>query len=275
MLVDHFALDYARREAEQRLQQLSWQMRDALDDVVHKATSDVQLLASLPHVQQPAAPAEIRAVLESLQKTVPDYAWIGLAGPDGTVHAATQGLLEGADVRARDWFKGGRQRLYAGDVHAATLPGTGAPWRFIDAAAPVTGADGRLRGVLSVHMSWSRVRRLAQAMLAPADGQYAAEIFVVGGDGTVMLGPQGMEERKISSDSLALAHGGGSGALRETWADGRAYLTGYARSGNPADPATLTWAILARQPEEQALSGARALERQILLLGAILGAAMA
>ncbi|NYE58975.1 diguanylate cyclase (GGDEF)-like protein/PAS domain S-box-containing protein [Duganella sp. 1224] len=281
ILVDHFALHYARSEAEQRLQQLSWQMRDALDGAVRKATTDAQLLASLPELRAtPPAPAKVRAVLESLQKTFPDYAWIGLAQPDGKVLSATQGVLEGADVSARDWFKGGRQQLYVADFHPATLlskklPDSSDPWRFIDAAAPVRDADGVWRGVLSVHMSWGRMRRLVHTMLAPTQRQSAAEILVVRGDGTVLLGPQGMEEQKISSASLALARGGASGALTETWADGRSYLTGYARSGQPGDPATLTWSILARQPEEQALAGARALERQILLLGAILGAAMA
>ena len=48
----------------------------------------VRLIAASP----PERHAEIRQVLESLQKTFPDYAWIGLANPDGTVYAATQGL---------------------------------------------------------------------------------------------------------------------------------------------------------------------------------------
>ncbi|MES2346550.1 MAG: sensor domain-containing diguanylate cyclase, partial [Pseudomonadota bacterium] len=86
VLVDHFAIDYAEREAGLRLQQLSWQMRDALNRVVQKATGDVQLLAELPQIRDGQSPAEIRQVLESLQKTFPDYAWIGLANPDGTVY---------------------------------------------------------------------------------------------------------------------------------------------------------------------------------------------
>jgi diguanylate cyclase (GGDEF)-like protein/PAS domain S-box-containing protein len=280
ILVDHFAINYAQREAEQRLQQLSWQMRDALNRVVQKATGDVQLLTALPQIRAATSPAEIRQVLEDLQKTFPDYAWIGLANPDGKVFAATQGLLEGVDVSARDWFAGGRDKLYAGDFHPATLlgkklPYSADPWRFVDAAGPVLRSDGSYRGVLCVHMSWGWARRLVQTLLAPADQQYSADIFVVRGDGTVMLGPKGMEEQKIGSDSLTLSRKGPSGALRETWADGRSYLTGYSRSGQPGDPATLVWSILARQPEEEALAGARALERQILVLGAILGAAMA
>src|SRR6185436_17618140 len=51
VLVDHFAFDYAEREAGQRLQQLSWQMRDALNRVVQKATGDVALLTALPQIR--------------------------------------------------------------------------------------------------------------------------------------------------------------------------------------------------------------------------------
>lgn len=280
ILVDHFAYHYAEREAGQRLQQLSWQTRDALNRVVHKATGDVQLLTDLPQVRDARSPAEVRAVLESVQKAFPDYAWIGLAAPDGRVYAATQGLLEGADVGGRDWFKGARDKLFAGDFHPATLlgkklPVSADPWRFVDAAGPVTGLDGRDRGVLCVHMSWGWARRLAQTIVAPADRAYAADIFVVRADGTVILGPRGMEERKIDSESLRRARTGATGALRETWADGRSYLSGYSLTGTPGDPATLAWSVIVRQPEDVALASARALEGRILLLGAILGVAMA
>jgi diguanylate cyclase (GGDEF)-like protein len=280
ILVDHFAINYAEREAGQRLQQLSWQVRDSLNRVVHKATGDVVLLSDLPQVRDTRSPQEIRAVLESMQKSSPDYAWIGLAAPDGRVYAATQGLLEGVDVSARDWFAGGRDKLFAGDFHPATLlgkklPASADPWRFVDAAGPVTGSDGVYRGVLCVHMSWGWARRMAHTIVAPADHAYAADIFVVRADGTVILGPKGMEERKIAGESLKLAQTGASGSLRETWADGRSYLSGYSRTGTPGDPATLAWSVLVRQPEDVALASARALERQILLLGAILGVAMA
>ncbi|MYM25738.1 diguanylate cyclase [Duganella sp. FT135W] len=280
ILVDHFAISYARHEAEQRLQQLSWQMRDALNGVVRKATADVRLLSALPRVREARSPAEVRQVLESLQKTFPDYAWIGLATPEGKVYAATQGVQEDADVSAREWFQAGRSKLYAGDYPPAALPGQklpyhADPWRFVDASGPVLGPDGEFRGVICVRMGWGWARRMVQTIFAPASQQYSADVFVVRRDGVAILGPQGMEEQKINSESLALASGGGFGSLKETWADGRDYLTGYARTGTPGDPASLPWSILVRQPEALALSGARALERQILLLGAILGTVMA
>lgn len=280
MLVDHFASNYARQEAGQRLQLQAWQMRDALDQVVRKAGADVQLLSGLAALRQPRSAAEARAVLESVQKSFPDYAWIGLARPDGQVYAATQGVLEGADVDDRAWFRNGRQGLAANDVQRAgplgrQLTAGADPWRFVDVAGPVADGQDRFAGVLCVRLGWGWARRQVQAMLTAAGPQPATELLVVRADGVVLLGPQGLEHQRIASDSLALAHGGAAGVLRETWADGRSYLTGYARSGDAANPATLRWAVLVRQPEEQALAGARALERQILLLGAGLALAMA
>ncbi|HEX7982547.1 MAG TPA: diguanylate cyclase [Duganella sp.] len=279
ILVDHFAYNYAEREAEQRLRQLSWQTRDALDRMLQKASGDVQLLAELAQVRDADSPAHTRAVLESAQKAFPDYAWIGLAGPDGRVVAATQGILEGVDVGARDWFQGGCAKPFASDLQpvppGGQAPGGAGPWRFVDVAGPVSGADGADRGVLCVRMGWGWARRMAGAIVAPADRADGAEILVVRADGTVMLGPASLAERKLDSESLRLSRAGGSGAVRETWADGRRYLSGYALAGRPGEPATLAWSVIARQPEDVALASARALERQILLLGAILGLVMA
>lgn len=285
ILVDQFALNYVEREAGQRLQQLSWQMRDALNRGVQKAGGDVRLLSELPQLRAARSSDEVRTVLDSLQRASPDYAWIGLAAPDGRVLAATQNLLEGVDVSNRAWFQAGRDGLYAGDAGALSaaaeaeaddkLPASGAPWRFIDVAGPVPGADGSLRGVLGVRMSWGWARRLMHGVLAPAEQTDAAEIFVVRGDGQVMLGPAGMEQQRLRTDSLALSHSGKSGAVRETWSDEREYLTGYSLTGQTGDAATLPWSVIVRQPLAVALADARALERQIVLLGAFLGVALA
>lgn len=280
LLVDHFAIHYAGKEAELRLQQQSWQMRDALNRVVSKAAGDVQLVASLAQVREARDPAAARAVLDSLQSTFPDYAWIGLAGMDGKVYASAQGLLENADVSARPWFQQGKSGLIAVDYHPALLlgkllPQSADPWRFIDVAVPVRRTDGQQWGVLGVHMSWAWARRLAGDLLTPALRAYGAEILVVRGDATVLLGPPGMEEKKISAASLKLAQSGATGALRETWADGTTYLTGYSRTGQAGDPGSLQWSVLVRQPEDAALAASHALERRILWLSIAVGAAMA
>ena len=104
-LVNHFAVRHAGMEAELRLQQLSWQMRDSLNRIVEQAAGDARLLAALPAVRQAHDPASARGVLDSLQRTFPDYAWIGIAATDGTVTTSTKALLEGATVGGRPWFQ--------------------------------------------------------------------------------------------------------------------------------------------------------------------------
>ncbi|OEZ62689.1 sensor domain-containing diguanylate cyclase [Duganella sp. HH105] len=279
-LVDHFATNYAGKEAELRLQQLSWQMRDSLNRVVSKAAGDVQLVTALAQVREARDPAAARAVLDSLQDSFPDYAWIGIAGQDGKVYAAAHGLLENADVSARPWFKAGQGGLRTIDYHPALLlgkllPQAADPWRFIDVAAPVRRADGQPWGVLGVHMSWNWARRLARNLLTPALREYGAEILVVRNDATVLLGPAGMEEKKLNTTSLQLAQAGQTGAIRETWPDGKVYLTGYSQTGQSGDTATLQWSVLVRQPEQVAMAASRQLEQLILWLSVAAGAAMA
>ena len=280
LLVDHFAINYAGKEAELRLQQLSWQMRDSLNRVVGKATGDVQLVTTLAQVREARDPAAARAVLDSLQDSFPDYAWIGIAGLDGKVYASAHGLLENADVSARPWFQGGKDGLRAVDYHPALLlgkllPQAADPWRFIDVAAPVRRADGQQWGVLGVHMSWNWARRLARNLLTPALQEYGAEILVVRNDATVLLGPAGMEEKKISSASLQLAQAGQTGAMRELWPDGKVYLTGYSQTGQSGDATTLQWSVLVRQPEQVALAASHQLEQRLLWVSVAVGVLMA
>ena len=279
-LVNHFAASYASNEAELRLQQLSWQMRDSLNRVVHKAGGDVRLVSGLAQVRQASDPAEVRSVLNSLQTTFPDYAWIGMTDTRGVIYASTAAMLEQADVSARPWFQSGKQGLRAVDYHPALLlgkllPKSADPWRFVDVAAPVLGPDGEARGVVGVHLSWAWARRVAATLLTPALKEYGAEILVVRRDGTVLLGPAGMEEKKISTDSLKLAYAGATGAVTEAWPDGRTYLTGYSLTGDPKDPASLEWAVLVRQPEATAMAGWNSLKWQILWISLALCAALA
>ncbi|AWL03816.1 diguanylate cyclase domain-containing protein [Massilia oculi] len=275
-VVNHFAVRQANAEAELRLQQLSWQMRDALNRVVEQAVGDARLLAALPSVRQARNPAAARVTLESLQQTFPDYAWIGMADNSGTVVASTMGLLEGNDVSMRPWFQAGRDGVRASDYHPALLleklmPHRPDPWRFVDVSTPVFSQEGELFAVLGLHLSWEWARRQAQMLLTPALREYGAEILVVRADGTVMLGPQELVEQKIDTASLRRANMGDTGALREAWPGGRTYLTGFSQTGNARNPATLQWSVLVRQDEERALQGASELKRRMLAWSTLLG----
>jgi diguanylate cyclase (GGDEF)-like protein len=279
-LIDHFGIAHASQEAELRLQQLSWQMRDALDRTLDQASRDVQLLSSLPELREANSPGTVRHILESLQRSDLDYAWIGIAKPDGKVFAATGGLLEKRDITARPWFHGGQQKLVAEDYHPATmlgnlLPHEVDPWRFVDMAGPIRDADGTLHGVLAIHLSWGWVRKLARELLTPAMREFGVEILVVRNDGVVLLGPAEMVEQRIVTDSLKLAWQGRSGAVQERWPDGRTYLTGFSLTGRNRDHPALQWAVLVRQTEGAAMASTHSFERRVLWLSCALATALA
>ena len=273
-LVDQFARDYAKRQATVRLQQVAWQMRDALNHGMRVAVGDITLLSELKELRDAGDPADMRRPMENMQRISPNYAWIGMANPDGTVYAATGKLLEGKDVSARPWFQNARTGVTAVDYHAALLlekmlrQGPD-PWRFVDVSIPVLRSDGSVRGIMGAHLSWAWARELAEQLLAPAGERYALEILIVRDDGTVLLGPKGMEEKPLASASVGLARAGGSGAVDEI-SDGHRYLTGYALTGLEVGYPGLKWAVLVRQPYKVAMADFRLLQQRIVMVGAAL-----
>jgi diguanylate cyclase (GGDEF)-like protein len=280
LLVDHYAIEHASEQAKLRLQQLSWQMRDSLDRTLDQAVRDVYLLSALPQLRHPADPAAARQVLENLQHHFSDYAWIGIADTEGTVLAATGGLLEKRDVSSRPWFHTGELAVTASDYHPAALlgkllPHTPDPWRFVDVAGPIQDEQGQLQGVLAIHLSWSWARALARDLLTPAQRDNGAEIIVVRNDGVVLLGPADILEQRISTESLTLAQQGKTGAITERWPDGQTYVTGYSLSGRSSERSTLQWTVLARQTEQAAMASAHRFERRALWFSLLLAGVLA
>jgi diguanylate cyclase (GGDEF)-like protein/PAS domain S-box-containing protein len=273
-LVDQFARNYAQKQATVRLQQVAWQMRDALNHGMRVAVGEVRLLSELKELRDASDPADMRRPMENMQRIAPNYAWIGVANPDGTVYAATRKLLEGKDVSARPWFQNARNGVMTTDYHAALLlekklPQGADPWRFVDVSIPVLRSDGSVRGIMGAHLSWVWARQLAQTLLVPAAKDYATEVLIVRGDGTVLLGPKGLEEKKLDSASVGLALAGGSGAIEES-ANGQRFLTGYAQTGLEPGYPSLKWAVLVRQPYNVAMADFRTLQQRLVMVGVFL-----
>lgn len=109
ILVDHFATGYAKQQAYERLQQLSWQMRDSLDLGITRVIDQTRMVADLNTVRDANNPDEIRQIFDNLQNKFTNYAWIGLTDPSGVVFASTGSLLQGVDVSQRPWFRNGQQ----------------------------------------------------------------------------------------------------------------------------------------------------------------------
>lgn len=273
-VVDQFARDYAQRQAGVKLQQVAWQMRDSLNRGMLDAVADVSLLSELTEVREAREPADMRRAMEHMQRMSPNYAWIGVANPDGTVYAATQKLLESKDVSTRPWFQNARSGVTAVDYHPAVLlekklPQGADPWRFVDVSIPVLRSDGSVRGIMGAHLSWGWAREIAKNLLAPVNQQYGLQILIVRNDGMVLLGPEAMEEKTLASPAVERARRGASGSVDEI-ADGNRYLTGYALTGQEVGFPGLKWAVLVRQPYHVAMADFEVLQDRIILVGVAL-----
>lgn len=216
-----------------------------------------------------------RRLVDRLQSTLRDYAWIGVAGADGRVIAGTGGVLDGADVATRPWFVQGRRGPFVGDVHEAllladALPASpaGEPLRLLDFAAPVV-EDGRVVGVLGAHLSFAWAERQRRLMLDSLPAGRGIEILVLDAQGRRLLGPP---EPRLDAPAGTPPASTADRALRR-WSDGRRYLTARVGAAGYEDFGGLGWSVLVRQPEATAMVGADRLQRRIALFG-VVGAAL-
>ena len=277
LLASRVATEKLRQGAATELAQAARHVAETLDRGMFERWRDVQVAAAHPVLRDPAAPPETkREALRQLDRTYPDYALVFLIRPDGRIEVTSRGVLEGVDVSKRDYFLGGREGPFAGDVHEAILLArylgnrpNGEPPRFVDLAAPVPTADGGPAGVLAAHLFWDWAENVERVVLEPLKAQRSgAEALVLARDGTVLLGPAATRgKRFVDFGSVRAAAAGETGARLERWDAGAAteFLVGYAPTRGHAGYPGLGWTVLLRQDAEAAFVAAAALQREILL----------
>ena len=271
-VVDRVATRELTHSIGREMRELAAQMRDKLDRSMFERYRDLAIVAALDPLIAPELRDENRrAHLANLQRTSPDYAWIGYTDRAGKVLAATGGLLEGADVSERPWFRGAIEGPFVGDVHKAVLlekllsnPDPSAPLRFVDVAMPLQDADGTVTGTVGAHLSWSWAAEIQTSLLAADHIAVGVEILVLSGDGDVLLGDPQIEGQKLAIPSVTAAQAGETGVVEEAWPDGVTYLTGFSRDRGFQGYPGLGWIVLARQPVELALHPVHTVERLIL-----------
>ena len=257
---------------------IAYQMADKLDRGMFERYRDIQIFASLDPIRQSNYPlAAKRSLLEKLQSTYPDYAWIGLTNQQGVVLASTGKVLEGVDVSKRPIFQGGRVEPHVGDVHnalllAKLLPNrTGEPLRFVDLAAPVKDTQGKFQGVIAAHLSWTWASEVEKSLLQRLGKHHQVEIFILSQDGTVLLGPKAFQGQKLTLASVQSARANQNSYLIEPWVQEGNYVTGYAKTQGYRDYPGLGWLVLVRQKAAVALAPTRSLQYQVLVWGVGLG----
>lgn len=243
------------------LGELASQASDKLDRGMFERYREVGLIAKrLSLAYSSLGPSIWREMLDDVRATYGYYSWIGLADLQGKVMVSAGGLLEGADVSARPWFREARKGAgHVGDVHEALLLSkllkqTGSePLRFVDVAFPLRDREGAERGVLGAHLSWQWARDVERSIIEPLESERQVEALIVGRTGTVLLGPASLQGRTLDLPSLAKARAGSKpGYVIEKWPDGKTYMTGFADSHGYGDYPGLGWTVLVRQDVENA-----------------------
>jgi diguanylate cyclase (GGDEF)-like protein len=261
--------------AQSTLLQVARSMADRLDQDMAERLREIRNVGALeplqPHWLEDTG--SLRNVLETMQRTLPDYAWIGFADREGRVRAATGGVLEGANVSPRPWFNDGIRKAAVEDVHAAALLASklppysdGSPFRFVDVAVPVGDASGQVIGVLGAHLSWRWADVVRREVLSSRRPELKEDVIVLDRAGRVLLGPNA-EATPYTAEELASVH-----FIVHTAEGDR--LAAAATTRGRGDYPGLGWIVVALQPVDTALAGANRLTSLILLLGlatAVLG----
>ncbi|VVT31855.1 cache domain-containing protein [Rhizobium sp. EC-SD404] len=174
--------------------------------------------------------------------------WAGYAAIDGTVLAASNGLLEGVDVGQREWFQRGLEAPFAGDVHeavllASLLPGNdGEPLRFLDLATPVRNANGDPIGVLGFHLNFAWAQDFITEQAAALD----IDAFLMSQDGSVVIATDGNTYEALDLQSTRRASAGMAGGGLELWPDGQTYFTNVVPQVAYEDLPSFGWRLIAR-----------------------------
>jgi len=258
----------------QQFSELAAQATDKLDRTLFERFREVELLANQPGFGSLDTLPQKRRLLEEMQKTYAYYAWLGLTDKDGKVLVSANGLLEGANVAQRPWFRRALEGVHLTDVHEAELldkllrTGTGKePLRFIDVAFPYRDAQGRVAGVFGTHLSLAWATDIEQSVMQPLLARAGAETLILGKDMTVVIGPKSMVGTRLALPATAFSVPGPHAYRVAKFDDGKTYLVGYNRMrGYNASPG-LDWTVLVRQDVTLAYAPVIQLRKQVMLVG--------
>jgi signal transduction histidine kinase/CheY-like chemotaxis protein len=227
-----------------------------LDQSIGSELADlVSRASSLTALGLHREPSKLSIWIDGIQQKIPEYTWVGFADQNGTIRAASGGMLEGRSVAEREWFQRGLLSPVTIDLHDAKLlepllpVRSDGPWRFIDLAVPLHDRNGDTLGVIGAHLSWDWLMAVQKNFAATLPLPRHAEVFVVGTDGKIRLAGLSEENRPLNGlISFQRAVTGELGWVRETWPDGNDYIVGFA--ANPAVPNSqkLDWITLIRVP---------------------------
>jgi HAMP domain-containing protein len=258
------------QQAGRHFESLAVQVGDKVDRAIYERFRELHLLANLDAIRQSSASrAAGPTVLNALLSVSPDFGWVGLLAADGRVIASTDAALVNADMSESPWFRGAREKPFAGGVRdipdlARRLPPTEFDsTRFFDLAVPVTATNGQFAGVLAAHVRWDWAKEAQLSVVAePALRERMSVTIYSGPDEAVLDSESSNWSQPPTVPALPEARRF-RGALVESTSMGVNYFTGYARSRGFREYRGLGWVTVVRQPLDRVFAPVRDLRRTI------------
>lgn len=267
LYINHVYAEQLLNERGHAIHELATAMSAVLAESLNERRREIELLSDTRLFRrEPLDDSAFRGSLERLQKSYPQYSWIGVADLDGVVQAATHDLLLGQNVAQRPWFAGGLDGVFIGDLHEALLlakllpkKGSG-PMRFIDIAVPVSGEDGQLRGVLAAHVHWDWADSVLRVLRPSNAERVGMDILIINGQGDVIY-PE--------DSPLAVPRPSGRptrpGFFIDNWSGSTAYVTSMVPVREIIQTSPLGWQVVIRQPLDRVMEDVVALRKVVLV----------
>lgn len=217
--VDHQTVEAAVQARGQQSAQDAVFFANLIDGDVESRLTAIRMRAeNIYNAGWQKAPEAFQKFLDSVQRAMPEYSWIGFANSQGKVTAATQGMLVGANVSSRPWFRQSTERPAVIDAYETRMLGSLPPRldpsqsvRFIDVAAPARDDQLRLIGILGAHLSaeWLSIR-----VSNFASSSFKGSVIkpaVIGKDGALRFGYAqaiaGIDTRVLVAAASVQSHG--------------------------------------------------------------------
>ncbi len=238
----------------------------ALARQLYRPWRDISLLADKVSMENPL---DLRKLLTHIVEADTRYLWLGIVRTDGTVYAASSGVMEGQQVSGRPWFESGLVGPFAGAYDRgpgtlAMLPRHMTAKRIFHFAAPIRDAAGHTIGVLGAYFDWNEVR----AILTGLD-RGNTQTLLVSGNLRVLFGPNSLLGESLSLSNVIPDRRIEPTARIETWPDGHSYATVTVPEIEYHDLPSFGWRLVVRQEADETLKPVHWLVRHFwMMLGA-------
>jgi len=261
------------------LSQLAQSMAYQLSKDMQSRSNDIKMLSELPMMRDSSVSlTQKQAVFESIRRSYPHYAWIGMTDVKGNIIAGTDNLLVGKNVAQRTWFQKGAFDVHLGSVHDAFLLSElmpkpkwdDLPLRLVDISMPIKDKNGVMVGVICAHLGWDWAYETREKILF-SQGLDNVDLLVAKADGSLLMGTEALPSASINLSGLPIFEQIRTqkiGLTIETWPDQQDYMSA-AYYDDSRENGMLQWAVIAKERLDFVMMPVMALQIEIFLVLAL------